>query len=375
MADTKKTELVLVEKIGDFLISTTLYLLRNMKRLSLILIFFIVFLPMDAQCVLLDSLSLTPIANATVCDENGKVIGWSDEKGQINIHDGHEYYITHIGYNTKHISGADSILLSPKSLELSEVTVSAKKKRYCHIKIFFRDIEYVDSCMKYYMAGMKEFFIDTGNRKIKQGTEVAYRYQTSSKEVDQKNRTNVISDCHMTSPYLDKYCSFEEIQKDKKKSIKSTAVLGCDEDTVQIGTYISNPDRQEATVFFDHLYPKKDLTINMFGYTQELTEFKHTEVYDLRWSDTPTLFDIKAKSDYRHMTLAHKKEGFTRQIDINDDMYVVTRKYVDDIIFTPSEQMAEEYGKYREQYPPSEKAKESIGNMIEVQNFNSFGVK
>ena len=44
---------------------------------------------------------------------------------------------------------------------MPDLVVTAKMKKYYHCKVFFRNVEYVDSCMKYYIDGVREFFIDT----------------------------------------------------------------------------------------------------------------------------------------------------------------------------------------------------------------------
>ena len=135
-----------------------------MKYFILAQILFLTSLVGYAQQVMLaDSITKNPVSYATVYDANGTVIGRSDMGGCINLQKGFEYHISHISYEPKSfVYNDDSIIfLSPSFYTISEVSVTAKKKKYYHCKVFFRSIEHVDSCLKYYMDGIREFFIDT----------------------------------------------------------------------------------------------------------------------------------------------------------------------------------------------------------------------
>ena len=136
----------------------------SMKYFILAQILFLTSLVGFAQQVMLaDSITKNPVCYATVYDANGTVIGRSDMGGCINLQKGFEYHISHISYEPKSfVYNDDSIIfLSPSFYTISEVSVTAKKKKYYHCKVFFRSIEHVDSCLKYYMDGIREFFIDT----------------------------------------------------------------------------------------------------------------------------------------------------------------------------------------------------------------------
>ena len=142
---------------------------RTMKCFILALILFLTNLVGFAQQVMLaDSITKNPVSYATVYDANGTVIGRSDIEGYVVLQKGCEYHISHIGYEPRRLVFDEDciILLSPSSHQLSEVTVTAKRKKYYHCKVYFRSIEHVDSCLKYYMDGIREFFIDTKSSKF-----------------------------------------------------------------------------------------------------------------------------------------------------------------------------------------------------------------
>ena len=133
-----------------------------MKKIIFTILFVFIAIEMYAwQVKLADSITKSPVGFATVYDAKGTVIGRSDMGGYINLQEGVEYHISHIGYVPKRIVyNEDSIiLLSPSSYKLSGVTATAKRKKYYHCKVYFRSIEHVDSCLKYYMDGIREFYI------------------------------------------------------------------------------------------------------------------------------------------------------------------------------------------------------------------------
>ena len=106
-----------------------------MKYFILVQLLFLTRLVGFAQQVMLaDSITKNSVSYATVYDANGTVTGRSDMRGYIILQKGCEYHISHIGYEPKSlVYNEDSIiLLSPSSHPLSEVTVTAKRKKYYH---------------------------------------------------------------------------------------------------------------------------------------------------------------------------------------------------------------------------------------------------
>jgi len=122
------------------------------KTIFTILLAFISIEMLAQQVMLADSITKNPVSNATVYDANGAVTGRSDMGGYISLQKGCEYHISHIGYEPKSlVYNEDSIIfLSPSTYNISEVNITAKRKKYYHCKVYFRSIEHVDSCLKYY---------------------------------------------------------------------------------------------------------------------------------------------------------------------------------------------------------------------------------
>ena len=223
------------------------------------------------QVMLADSITKNPVCFATVYDAKGTVIGRSDMGGYISLQKGFEYHISHISYRPKSlVFDDDSIIsLSPSFYTISEVNVTAKKRKYYHCKVYFRSIEHVDSCLKYYMDGIREFFIDTKSKKVHCGNIVTNYFMSKRKDIAQKKRSMMIGDRYMALPFPSKNSLYEETMRDKKKNIESGIVYA---DSISIGSCEVFPDKDEMLLSVDALWPKSTLVMNLFGYTQVLSK-------------------------------------------------------------------------------------------------------
>ena len=331
-----------------------------MKYFILAQILFLTSLVGFAQQVMLaDSITKNPVCYATVYDANGTVIGRSDMGGCINLQKGFEYHISHISYEPKSfVYNDDSIIfLSPSFYTISEVSVTAKKKKYYHCKVFFRSIEHVDSCLKYYMDGIREFFIDTKSKKVHCGNVETNYFMSKRQDIAQKKRSMMIGDRYMALPFLDKNTLYEETMRDKKRNIESGIVYA---DSISIGSCKVRSDNSEMLLSIDALWPKDSLVTNLFGYTQVLSKYNKTELYRCNDFDAPSVFNLKSSNSYRHLTLTHKKEDIIRDIDVEDMFYVVEYEYTDTKELSSSELLQEDYEKYSVLFPLTEKIGEQL---------------
>jgi len=331
----------------------------NKKTIIIVLLALVAIAAFAQQVMLADSITKNPVSYATVYDANGTVIGRSDMGGYINLQIGFEYHISHIGYEPKSLvyNGDSIIYLSPSSYKLSEVSVTAKKKKYYHCKVYFRSIEHVDSCLKYYMDGIREFFIDTKSKKVHCGNIATNYFMSKRKDIAQKKRSMMIGDRYMALPILDKNTLYEETMHSKKRNIKSGIVYV---DSIPIGSQEVFSDKNEMLLSIDALWPKNALVTNLFGYTQVLSKHNKTELYRYDDFDAPSVFNLKSSNSYRHLTLTHKKENLVRDIDVEDVFYVVEYEYTDTKELSSSRLLQEDYKKYSGMFPIIERIREQL---------------
>ena len=323
------------------------------------LLFLTWFVAFAQQVMLADSITKNPVGYATVYDANGTVTGRSDMGGYIHLQKGLEYHISHIGYEPKSLVYDDDsiIFLSPSSYKISEVSVTAKKKKFYHCKVYFRSIEHVDSCLKYYMDGIREFYVDTKSRKCINGNVVMNRFMSKRQDIAQKKRSLMMSDRYMALPFLDKNTIYEETMRDKKRNIKAGIIYA---DSIAIGSCEVFSDKDEMLLSINALWPKNALVTNLFGYTQVLSKHNRTELYRYDDSDAPSVFNLKSSNGYRHLTLTHKKENVVRDIDVEDMFYVVEYEYTDTKELSSSELLQEDYKTYSGMFPVVERIREQL---------------
>ena len=316
-----------------------------------------------------DSVTNAPIFSATVCDAEGNYVGRSDLNGNIDLQKGCTYHVSHICYESKKFICDDntSVVMSPKSYTMPDLVVTAKMKKYYHCKVFFRNVQYVDSCMKYYIDGVREFFIDTKSRKVKNGNAICRMFQTTNKDIIQKNRAVMIG-FNPGLADMEKWSLYEETLKNKRKRIEGDIVFG---DSTQIGRYEVYPDKREVVLSCDLLYPKSQRKLNLFGYESIRSEDNSTEVYDADGTEAPTIFDLKSYHRYRHIKFS-RKEKFSWENDCEDTFFVVEREYTDTMEPTSEEVIKQDYGKYSEMYPADEKTKSQLAGMEEVDDFSEL---
>lgn len=116
--------------------------MRN--TLSLLILLLAAFMA-EAQktTIVADSLTHTPLPNASVSGRGGKTIGFSDSRGRLPhiAPDSFPLTISYMGYNSRevHNLNVDTVFLSEKINELPEVVFESRADRYLHILAYVRE--------------------------------------------------------------------------------------------------------------------------------------------------------------------------------------------------------------------------------------------
>ena len=80
--------------------------------------------------------------------------------------------------------------------------------------MFFRSIEHVDSCLKYYMDGIREFFIDTKSKKVHYGNVETNYFMSKRRDIDVEDMFYIVEYEYTDTKELS---SSELLQEDYKK--------------------------------------------------------------------------------------------------------------------------------------------------------------
>jgi len=116
-------------------------------RLSIMLLVLSLFTTnIDGQsriAVVADSLTCTPLANASIFNRKGNFVGTSDSNGGISCASASDYPITirYMGFYEKVVPGVnvDTIFLQENITQLPEVVVESRQKKMLHILAYMRE--------------------------------------------------------------------------------------------------------------------------------------------------------------------------------------------------------------------------------------------
>ena len=114
-----------------------------MKRLLYLITFTVSLLPVTAQTIVRDALDGLPIIQASVFDEQGKIIGVTDADGRLpDVADSRTVRLTHIAYRPLdvQVEQIGSVLrMHPVTYAIKPVVVESKKGAYClRLRCYYR---------------------------------------------------------------------------------------------------------------------------------------------------------------------------------------------------------------------------------------------
>lgn len=113
------------------------------RLLFVLIILFSVTADAAARFVVADSLTRSPLANASVFDSSGKFIGTGNSAGIVSCASETDYPLTirYMGFHEKLVprATADTVFLRENISELPEVVVEAKQKKMLHILAYVRE--------------------------------------------------------------------------------------------------------------------------------------------------------------------------------------------------------------------------------------------
>lgn len=116
----------------------------HLTRHFLIMLLLILFGKAEGRnAVVMDSVTLEPLASASIFAGNGVFIGLSDKNGRLPYISATDFPITirYMGYNERKVSVdmPDMILMQENPMELSEVIVESKTRKALHIMAYVRE--------------------------------------------------------------------------------------------------------------------------------------------------------------------------------------------------------------------------------------------
>lgn len=257
-----------------------------------------------------------PVAGASVISSQGIILGFTDGNGQITVKN-EEWPVSFrsLGYDTRTIDvKCDTVLMSPSSYSLSEVTVSPADRPITRIVTFAR--EYctgaTDDTLQLYNEYMLEYFItdgkvkgyDKGDAKAKVRNANRYGRIAQKGEPDSIMRPGANDDITLLS-FLELMAYLPHNNTHASNAIKE----GAPYDTIP-GEYSNRvffrQTENNLTVDTDLLANYKDhhwepWIFKMFGLTMDMTDFRSSMLFKRNPEGIYSIYDYLYGSSRFHV--------------------------------------------------------------------------
>ncbi len=296
----------------------------------------------QAQNVVMDSISKEPIPFVEIYSDKGDILGTTDYNGEIPLVQLNKIkelgcervYFHHINYHGKDISVKEfstltNISLAPLELEkinaLDEVVVFSKnKKKYIKFTAYFRSVQFNNNRPQYYMDGIVEYYISNknGNAKIHILQNRSLK-DAAIKQVDEKGM--IQTSFNITGvPHLSNFIDFEELKKEYNISSLGKN-YSFNEDKLEIGNIIT----ENGTTFLNlEIYSEeKPKVMKLFGTESILKNYTVNAIYN---KNINVLNDLLYFKEYRQYDIKQKRDSDYTRINCINEVFLTDRELTDD---------------------------------------------
>ncbi|MCX2681949.1 hypothetical protein OOZ15_18505 [Galbibacter sp. EGI 63066] len=292
--------------------------------------------------MVVDSLYKKPIQQVEIYTENGKLIGTTDKEGKITEDSVEEIkrrntqslFFYKIGFKEIKLSVTDIMLKDTIHLseittpiELEEVILSAEKTvpKYLKITTYFRSIQFSDSQPQYYMDGIAEYYIKTKNSRIKAKIIQNRSYKDKSiKRIDEKGLVRLNFNI-VGIPYIDDYINKEQLMEEYniKKDEEQELILS-QKNTI-LGKYLEEGTENILEI---QIYSKENPKVmRAFGSESILDNYYINATYN----HNDSFSSLKSFKESRSYKIKQKKESTYTQINAVNELYVLSKEFVNDM--------------------------------------------
>ncbi len=269
---------------------------------------------------------------ARILNSNGMLIGVTDINGYIpklEFRDKSPLTIQHLSYIEKKVRQQDfnqDIFLEEKKIDLNECIVTAKRPDYLRLRTYYRSIQHNDSIVKYYEDGVIDFYIKVKNRKVVERHILAFReFQNETLLSKEKKRVNMVVDKYTYTPYLKNRSLIQDLSKNKYDLDINTGKIS--KDDIEVAIESIDNFRKIRSVSYDALAERGgEKVTSLFGFKTILSKHLLTENYVL--NDDKSYLNLLNSMRYRLLYYKHKKDPYLQRVELNDELYVLSKVYV-----------------------------------------------
>ena len=356
-----------------------------------ILLLFHFFAISYSQHTIIDSLTLEKISFVEIYSDNGNLIGLTNDHGEISTQLNSEILesktksltFIHSTFNNKNVPiklfiNNPVIYLSPIFLQLKEVIIVPKPKKYKYLKLkgYFRSIQINDDKPQYFIDGIVDYYISIKSSKIKNRI-------LSNRSIENKSIRQISSSFHFSvagAPTFNKFFIYENLLNQYNlDELKGGAIKLLDKiDGKEKGVFkiLKNNSVMQLEIISKE-NPKK---ISLFGIESNFNNYTTNVIYTTNNIAKMDLENLTYFKEIRNYNVKRKKDKKYTRIDSTHEFFLIDKEYVNEIdskgfdsfysFLTPSNYI-EEYWKNidNELFQPLPKSLETYieQNLIEVK--------
>lgn len=295
-----------------------------------------------SQHTVIDSLTHENISFVEIYSDNGDLIGLTNGHGEIptqlnnDISTSKTNFLTfiHPTFNNKIVSiklfkNNPVVYLSPIFIELKEVIIVPKPKKYKYLKLkgYFRSIQINNDKPQYFIDGIVDYYISIKSGNIKNRI-------LSNRSFENKSIRQISSSFHFSvagAPTFNKFFiyknlsgqyNFDELKGESIKLIEK-------KDGKEKGVFkILNDD---SVVQLEIISKENPKIMSLFGIESNFNNYTINAIYNTKNIVKMDLDNLTYFKEIRNYNVKRKKEKKYTRIDSTHEFFLIDKEYVNEI--------------------------------------------
>ena len=222
------------------------------------------------------------------------------------------------------------LLFLPTSLQaqvshtLQDVNVTETRPHYVRMKGYYRSYQHNDSTLKYFVDGIVEYYINLKNGKVDLNKYARRNLRNNSLVSQDRKRAFSYNDQGTFRPWPEGKTFIELCRKQYalKDSLGMQYIMLGDK---PIGRITKNNTCQ---IEINLIPTYKNLTHNIFGFTQEDLKDDFVESYQLSPEDYYSFKDLLSQKTDKSYLFSYKKDTHKQLIHVITELYITEKEYV-----------------------------------------------
>lgn len=240
------------------------------------------------------------------------------------------------------------IAILPTSLQaqvshtLQDVNVTETRPHYVRMKGYYRSYQHNDSTLKYFVDGIVEYYINLKNGKVDLNKYARRNLRNNILVSQDRKRAFSYNDQGTFRPWPEGKTFIELCRKQYtlKDSLGTQYIMLDGKPIGRISKSNSTSEKDSASLSTKS-YPKgicqveinliptyKNLTHNIFGFTQEDIKDDFVESYQLSPEDYYSFKDLLAQKTDKSYLFSYKKDTHKQLIHVITELYITEKEYV-----------------------------------------------